>query len=205
MKSNIYKNSRFFLPVIVFSLIFSPICWARLAGEPVIIRKKISMPAGVKQEIQKPEPKSDLSITDRDAGDEKDIEADTAHAKNLIPPYNPAKKIDPFKPWFREMPKNKPTKPTYPDNERKPSTELEKIDLSQLKLTGIVLAGSGNKALVKEASGRGHVISAGTYIGIHGGRVAKVLKDRIVIKELMEDVTGRLFYHNTEMKLHRDG
>ena len=80
---------------------------------------------------------------------------------------------------------------------------LEKIDLSQLSLTGIILAVSGNKALVQEASGRGHVISTGTSIGIHGGRVTEVQKDRVIVKEKMKDVMGRIFFQETELKLNK--
>jgi Tfp pilus assembly protein PilP len=43
----------------------------------------------------------------------------------------------------------------------------------------------------------------GTRIGTHGGRVAEVLKDRIIIKEKMKDVLGRMFFQNTELKLNR--
>jgi len=64
-----------------------------------------------------------------------------------------------------------------------------------------ILAASGNKALVQEASGRGHVISEGTYIGIHGGKVSAVLKNKVIIEEKMKDVSGRLFLQKTELKI----
>jgi Tfp pilus assembly protein PilP len=202
MKPQFYKISQFFLAVIVLTLIVNPICWARTAGEPVVIRKKIIESTGEAHKYGMPEVKPDLSIPQNGTWDEYDIDVGRAYAKNRIAPYDPANKIDPFKPRFEVFTKTKPEKPTHVGPDREPSTELEKIDLSQLKLTGIITAASGNKAMVREASGKGHVISTGTYIGIQGGRVAEVLKDRVFIKELMEDVTGRLFYRNTEMKLH---
>jgi Tfp pilus assembly protein PilP len=93
--------------------------------------------------------------------------------------------------------------PKYADTDKKGTTPLEKIDLSQLKLTGIILAVSGNKALVREVTGRGHVISEGTPIGTHGGRVAGVLKDKVIVKERMKDLTGRFFFQETELKLNK--
>ena len=76
-------------------------------------------------------------------------------------------------------------------------------NMAQLELTAIILAASGNKALVREASGRGHVISEGTYIGTHRGRVADVLKDKVIVKEKMIDLKGRFFFQKTELKLNK--
>jgi type IV pilus assembly protein PilP len=115
--------------------------------------------------------------------------------------YDPKGKIDPFEPLFKETPNMKTALSTYADTDREKTTDLEKIDLSQLRLTGIILATSGNKALVQEASGRGYVISKGTYIGIHGGRVAAVLGDKIIVEEKMKDMKGRFFFQKTELKI----
>jgi type IV pilus assembly protein PilP len=136
--------------------------------------------------------------------EKKDIEvAATAYGKHLPPVYDPAGKIDPFKPLFKEKPELKSKSAEYADTESKGTTPLEKIDLSQLKVTGVILAASGNKALVREASGRGHVVSKGTPIGIHGGRVAGVLKDKVIVKERMKDLRGRFFFQETELKLNK--
>jgi type IV pilus assembly protein PilP len=56
---------------------------------------------------------------------------------------------------------------------------------------------------VREASGRGHVISEGSPIGTHRGRVAGVLKDKVIVKEKMKDLRGRLFFKETELKLNK--
>lgn len=205
MKPNIYKMSRLFSLVIILALIFNSICWARTSDKPIVIRKKIIVSKGEKQKTAIPEPKLDISISKKDTEDEKNIEMDTAVAKNQISLYDSAGKIDPFEPLFKEAPEIKPGSPEDADTDRRERTALEKTDLSQLKLTGIILAASGNKALVREASGRGHVISEGTYIGIHRGRVAGVLKDRVVVKEKMKGPKGRFFFQETELKLNKPG
>ena len=186
------------LSLVCFSLLlYGSDCSAKSSGKPIIIRKKIvaqksinktsaadaSSRSDSKAELFKP--KSDISLV----------------KAGVVPLYDPKGRIDPFEPLFKETPKITSGSATYADNERKPIHDLEKIDLSQLKLTGIILAASGNKALVQEASGKGHVISKGTYIGTHGGWVSAVLKDKVIVKEKMKDVRGRFFLQKTELKI----
>ncbi len=82
-----------------------------------------------------------------------------------------------------------------------PQTPLERIDLSQLKLVGIVFSENGNKALMEESSGKGYVVSKGTYIGLNSGKVVQINKDRIVIEEEFEDVFGKTKLRQREIKL----
>ena len=86
---------------------------------------------------------------------------------------------------------------------RIPQTPLEKLDLGQLKLVGIIQSAKKNKALVEEASGKGYIISKGTYIGTQAGRVKKINKDRVVIEEEIEDITGKIVLHEKELKLQK--
>ncbi len=125
-----------------------------------------------------------------------------AAAKSLpggIPPiYDPTGKIDPFEPLFRE-------KQVLAKNSKKikrvPRTPLERIDLSQLKLVGIILAASGNRALVEESSGKGYIIKKGTYIGINGGIIVQIQKDIVTVEEKFEDFSGKIQSRNRELKL----
>ena len=204
MKHYIFLISRLACVGTVLSFLFNPICEARTAGKAVVVRKKIIMPAEANQKTTMPEPTADISDNDSDTEDDPHMVVQTAYASTNVPAYDPAGKIDPFRPLFKETPKAQSKTATYVSTVTNPTAALEKIDLSQLKLTGIILAASGNRALVKEASGRGHVISAGSRIGIHGGRVAQVLKDRVIVKEEMIDVAGRLFFQHTEIKLNRN-
>lgn len=186
----------------LFMLFLCPICEARTSSKPLVVRKKILMPAAEIQKTTTPAPKADLSDIEPGPEDDIHIDVETAYAAHKAPGYDPAGKIDPFEPLIKNSPKNPSQKATYADTDTKGNTQLEKTDLSQLKLTGIVRAASGNKGLVREASGRGHIIARGTRIGTHGGRVAEVLTDRIIIREKMKDVLGRIFFQNTEMKLN---
>ena len=113
--------------------------------------------------------------------------------------YDAIGKVDPFEPLFREKPvsvkKNKSKK------KRIPRTPLERIDLSQLKLVGIILASSGNRALVEESTGKGYVIKEGTYIGMNSGKVVNIKKEKVVVEEEFEDVFGKTKFRQREIKL----
>ncbi len=114
--------------------------------------------------------------------------------------YDPKGKIDPFEPLFQQEPAGKAQKKKV---RKGPLTPLEKVDLSQLKLTGVILAQSGNRALIKEASGKGYIVKAGTPIGINSGKILQILKDRIVVEEEVEDVMGNVSVQKREMTLQK--
>ncbi len=118
------------------------------------------------------------------------------------PRYDPEGKVDPFEPLFKEKPViMASTKKKY--DRRKPLTPLEKIDLSQLKLVGVIRAQSGNRAMVEDATGKGYVVTKGTYVGIHGGRVVEIAKDRAFIEEKVEDIFGKITVSRKELKLQK--
>lgn len=124
---------------------------------------------------------------------------ETPAADKAPPPYNPKGKIDPFEPLFKERPAV--TEVAKKIKKRTPRTPLEKIAISQLKLVGIVLASSGNKALVQEASGKGYIIKKGTYIGLNSGKVVEIQKDNVIIEEEVEDVLGKVTTRKKEIRL----
>jgi type IV pilus assembly protein PilP len=100
--------------------------------------------------------------------------------------YDSKTRMDPFAPLFKEEPK----KPKEAAASTRILTPLEKVDLSQLKLVGIVRGGSSTRALVEESSGKGYIIKKGTLIGIHSGKVSDILEDKVVIEEEHEDYVG---------------
>ena len=178
------------------------------APQPPVLAKKSQAPAVNTGKAAKPKPpikpKSDISAgpLPKAAGPEKPSGPQTAMAgtsEQSRPPYNPKGKVDPFEPLFRE----KPTVAMVKRKRKKriPRTPLEKIDLSQLKLVGIILAASGNKALVEESNGKGYVIKKGTYVGTNAGKVVQIEKDKVIVAEEYEDVLGNVTLRNKELKL----
>lgn len=114
--------------------------------------------------------------------------------------YDPRGKLDPFKSLFEtETERLLGTKPVK--KKRLPLTPLQRIDLGQLKLVGVILSPTGNKALVEEPSGKGYIISRGTYVGTNFGRVTRVLKDKVIVEEEAEDfLSGKMKLQKRELK-----
>ncbi len=123
------------------------------------------------------------------------------------PPYDPTGKIDPFMPLFKDEPEIKEPVPDEPKEKtppkRIPRTPLERIAIGQLHLVGVIQAESGNKGLVQESSGKGYIVSKGTYIGTNGGRVTEISKDKIVVEEEVQDILGKLTTQKRELKLQK--
>ena len=139
-----------------------------------------------------------------------DSAADTTTASDtpISTVYDPTDKIDPFRPLFAdtsttesdEMDREQPVKRR---EKRKPVTPLERVDLSQLTLVGVVSSPEKNRALIEEMNGKGYIVNIGTYIGINSGKVVQILRDRIVIEEEVEDVLGKISLQKRELKLQK--
>lgn len=118
--------------------------------------------------------------------------------------YDPVGRFDPFEPLFKDQPQEEQAVTTGNKKPRRvPRTPLERVALSQLKLTAIIRAPSGNRALVADATGKGYVVRTGTYIGLNSGQVVAIKKDRILIEEEVENLTGELTIKNAELKLQK--
>ena len=121
--------------------------------------------------------------------------------------YDPKGKIDPFVPLIKEESKQAgggtlvPAKQRVDRKKRKPTTPLERIELSQLSLRAIVRSAKGNKALVQEATGKGYVITKGTFIGVNQGTVIDIQKDRVIVEEEVESLQGDITLKTRELRL----
>jgi Tfp pilus assembly protein PilP len=69
-------------------------------------------------------------------------------------------------------------------------TPLEKIELKNLKLMGVMLSDSGNIAIIKDPHGKEYIISEGERIGVNSGRVIRILGHKIIIEERHRDTNG---------------
>jgi type IV pilus assembly protein PilP len=118
--------------------------------------------------------------------------------------YDPQGRFDPFAPLFKEQATAEATAASKGKHQKRvPQTPLEKVALSQLKLSAIIRASAGHRALVADASGKGYVVQPGTYIGLNSGKVVQIERDRIVIEEEIEDLMGEVKVQNSELKLQK--
>lgn len=66
---------------------------------------------------------------------------------------------------------------------RKGLSPVEGYDIEELKLTGIAWDKKGSYALLQAPDGRFYVVRENDKIGFGGGRITRILKDRVEIKE----------------------
>jgi type IV pilus assembly protein PilP len=187
-------------------------------SKPEIVRKKISeTPDSVKSEsasgtgVSSPSDASPKQLPENvgrtDAVPEKTEEESQKPLLGAVGlaavSYNPAGKIDPFVPLVKDEPVKALQSDKSKREKREPSTPLELVDLSQLKLTAIIRTPSGFKAMVEESTGKGYIVGMGTYMGIHSGKVMNILKDRVVVEEEVEDALGNVVSRNSELKFQK--
>ncbi|MBT9439543.1 MAG: hypothetical protein GAS50_10185 [Desulfobacterales bacterium] len=182
-----------------------------------VISKKIVMPKKEKQpinkdqkiELSKPEIKKQAlkpktsktdAVPDQKPNQKPDQKIELSETTVS---YKAEGKIDPFASIFRVESSAFADQNDRKKKKRIPLTPIEKVDLSQLKLVGIIFAPGGNKALVEDASGKGFVIKKGTSIGINSGRVIKILKGRVVVEEEAESILGKTSLVKRELKLQK--
>jgi type IV pilus assembly protein PilP len=198
--------------LIIFNLIIGLLITSPLmlgCGEKKTKAKKASK--AVSKKIEKPQKVAAKAAAEEETqapAAEPTQETDQAPAPLIVMAdvgYNPEGRVDPFAPLFKEEPTATTTAVQAKKvRERKiPMTPLEKVDLSQLQLKAILRTASGNKALVEESSGKGYVITKGTYIGTRSGTVVSILKDRVIIEEENEDALGNVTIQEKELKLQK--
>ena len=127
------------------------------------------------------------------------IEASKAAANT----YDPKGRFDPFEPLLKDDPEKGVTTSKTSRKKRVPQTPLERVAISQLKLTAIMRASNGNSAIVEDATGKGYVVRKGTYIGLNSGQVTKISRSSVMIEEEIQDVSGEFRIQNIELKLQK--
>jgi type IV pilus assembly protein PilP len=122
----------------------------------------------------------------------------------LAAAYDAVGRFDPFEPLFKEQQQPQSISSSKDKrSKRVAQTPLEKVALAQLKVTAIIRAVSGNRALVEDATGKGYVVQVGTYMGLNAGQVTRIDNDRVVVEEEIENLTGELTVENQELKLQK--
>jgi type IV pilus assembly protein PilP len=110
--------------------------------------------------------------------------------------YNPAGKPDPFRPFVQLI-------SVRGSSGTAPMTPLQKYDISQLKLVAIISSPGGNMALVEDVAGKGYFLKKGTWIGKNDGKVTKILKDKVIVEEVYQDIFGQTKTNEVSIFLHK--
>ncbi|SCY70469.1 pilus assembly protein PilP [Desulfoluna spongiiphila] len=122
--------------------------------------------------------------------------------------YDPAGRVDPFEPVFARGSSGTQavegeSRPTVRQTRISRLTPLEKLDIGQLKLVGIVSMPGRSMAMVEETGGKGYVVRKGTYMGVNSGQVVEIARDRVVIEEEVENFLGKIVVRTRELKLQK--
>jgi type IV pilus assembly protein PilP len=122
--------------------------------------------------------------------------------------YDPSGRVDPFEPLFAKGSTGSQaaageSRPTIRQSRISRLTPLEKLDISQMKLVGIITMSGRSMGMVEEASGKGYVVRKGTYMGINSGQVVEITRDRLVIEEEVENFLGKIVVRTRELKLQK--
>jgi len=80
-------------------------------------------------------------------------------------------------------------------------TPLERYEYGQLKLTAVVLGMGEPKAVIENAVGRGYTATKGTKVGLYGGQIVDIQKDKVLILEDSVDFTGEKKNKTIELRL----
>jgi type IV pilus assembly protein PilP len=81
---------------------------------------------------------------------------------------------------------------------------LERFELGQLKVVGIVWDVKEPRAMIEDNAGLGYTILVGTPIGGSEGKVKGIHRDQVVVEESFEDVSGKKKTREVSMKLSTD-
>lgn len=79
---------------------------------------------------------------------------------------------------------------------------LQRIDLAELKLIGIVWGGFGYGAIVQTPDGKGYPIKKGTRVGLNSGVVDRITNKEVLIREKHLDIFNEIKIRDTVMELH---
>lgn len=107
-------------------------------------------------------------------------------------------------PVYYGVGKRDPFRPFIIDNKRLQLTPLQKYELGQLKVAGVISGPSVPRAMVEDGVGMGYIVTIGTPMGPNGGVVTAILPGRIVIDEPVEDYYGKRSTHQVVLQVPSD-
>jgi type IV pilus assembly protein PilP len=101
--------------------------------------------------------------------------------------YHPSGKADPFQPFVEKEVDQKMRKAAMLKTmaKIKPMSifPLQRANVEEFKLIGIAGNEQKRTAIVADVKGKFFPLSVGTVIGLNGGRVARILEDRVIVEE----------------------
>ncbi|BCB95500.1 hypothetical protein JZK55_04220 [Dissulfurispira thermophila] len=107
---------------------------------------------------------------------------------------------------YTAMKRRDPFIPLIVKAEAKPKSliPIESYDVSEFKLIAILWDKTKYYAVITLPDGKSYTIREGIKLGLHGGKVYKITKDSVIIREHLRDYKGVLSPKDTILKLRRE-
>lgn len=106
--------------------------------------------------------------------------------------YNPVGRRDPFKSSIGQ---------DAAVQERRVTTPLQKYDLDQFRVVGVVWGSGDPMAMVEDPEGNGHFLKVDTLIGRNWGKVSRITANSVVVAEEYRDFQGQLMVNEIVLTL----
>jgi type IV pilus assembly protein PilP len=214
------NTGKHYLIAICVAVIFGLIACgdkAPSAPAPQVVKKKIGGQEEKAAPVKNPLKSEPKAVAGEATAKEGTVKEDTTTGNSQKPKvsklieaskaaaiiYDPKGRIDPFEPLLKDDSGQGITASKRSRKKRIPQTPLERVAISQLKLSAILRTNKGNSAIVEDATGKGYVVRKGTYIGLNSGQVTKISQSSVMIEEEVEDVSGEFRMQNIELKLQK--
>lgn len=107
--------------------------------------------------------------------------------------YKPAGRRDPFAPIIEKIVKKS-------RGERPP---LERHNIGDFTLSGIIWGGFGYNAILEGPDGKGYFVKVGTLLGPNGGVIRRINKNNLVVEEKYRNYAGKTERKEIVMQLRR--
>ena len=108
------------------------------------------------------------------------------------PHYSPMGKRDPFQAPMKAQAKRRPRENLSP---------LERYEIGQLSLVGVVWDIKDPRAMVEDSSGLGYIVRVGTPIGPNEGKIKQIKPAEVVIEENFIDFYGARKNREVSMRI----
>lgn len=113
-----------------------------------------------------------------------------------VPRYSGTGKRDPFRPLG--------VRPRGPARAREGASPLERKDVGQFKLVGIIWDIKEPRAMVEDTDGLGYTVKLGTPIGDKDGKIKAIKPNEVVVEEVDIDFYGARKIYQRTMRLPRE-
>jgi Tfp pilus assembly protein PilP len=86
---------------------------------------------------------------------------------------------------------------------KKGASPFESYDIAEIKLLAIASDKNKHFALIRLPDKKTYTITEGMFLGLEGGKVEKITKGSLVIRENIKDYRGDIKPRDTILKLHK--